>query len=220
MSIPYLLQLSTDNAELQSQLEMFGLLGGGVYAVVFALLAAMLVGMWKMFVKAGQPGWAAIVPFYNDSVLVDICGLPATYKYYLWLGIALMPLAGGCFGVAPVAAIIVRYFMLRVLLASFGRPNEPLNVVGALLFPYVTYPSIGFGSDTYLGVQAAAVAAAVELSPLLSLPSWSCPRCRRCCRGVVPDAVAALVELSPMLPLSISTSFYFTIKNNIFRIIL
>ena len=105
MSIPYLLQLSPDNAELQSQLELFGLLGGGVYAVVFALLAAMLVGMWKMFVKAGQPGWAAIIPFYNDSVLVDICGLPATYKYYLWLGIALMPLAGGCFGVAPVAAI-------------------------------------------------------------------------------------------------------------------
>ena len=163
MSIPYLLQLSTDNAELQSQLELFGLLGGGVYAVVFALLAATLVGMWKLFVKAGQPGWAAIVPFYNDSVLVDICGLPATYKYYLWLGIALMPFAGGCFGVAPVAAIIVRYFLLRVLLASFGRPNEPLNVVGTLLFPYVTYPSIGFGADTYLGVQAAAVAAAPKL---------------------------------------------------------
>jgi len=138
-------------------------LGGGVYAVVFALLAAMIVGMWKMFVKAGQPGWAAIVPFYNDSVLVDICGLPATYKYYLWLGIALMPFAGGCFGLAPVAAIIVRYFLLRVLLASFGRPNEPLNVVGTLLFPYVTYPSIGFGADTYRGVQSAAVAAAPKL---------------------------------------------------------
>ncbi len=163
MSIPYLLQSTTDTAQLESQLQILGYVGGGVYAVVFALLAAMVVGMWKMFVKAGQPGWAAIIPFYNDAVLVDICGLPATYKYYLWLGIALMPLAGGCFGVAPVAAIIVRYFLLRVLLASFGRPNEPLNVVGTLLFPYVTYPSIGFGSDTYLGVQAAAVAAAPKL---------------------------------------------------------
>jgi hypothetical protein len=162
MSIPYLLQLSADNAELQSQLEMFGLIGGGTYAVVFVLFAASLVGMWKMFVKAGKPGWAAIVPLYSDAVLVEICGLPATYKYYLWLSLALIPL-GGCFGVFIIAGIIVRYFMLRVLLASFGRPNEPLNVVGALLFPYVTYPSIGFGSDTYLGVQAAAVAAAPKL---------------------------------------------------------
>ena len=163
MSIPYLLQLSPDNAELQSQLEMFGLIGGSTYAVVFALFAASLVGMWKLFVKAGKPGWAAIVPLYNDAVLVEICGLPATYKYYLWASIILIPAVLGCFGVFIIAGIIVRYFMLRVLLASFGRPNEPLNVVGALLFPYVTYPSIGFGSDTYLGVQAAAVAAAPKL---------------------------------------------------------
>ena len=188
MSIHYLLQSSTDNAQLESQLQMLGLLGGGVYAVIFVLLAAMVVGMWKMFVKAGQPGWAAIIPFYNDSVMVDICGLPATYKYYLWLSIALMPLAGGCFGLAPLAGIVVRYFMLRVLLASFGRPNEPLNVVGTLLFPFVTYPSIGFGADTYHGVQAAAVAAAPKLpwigqsatpavpaTPASSVPTMSAP---------------------------------------------
>lgn len=188
MSIHYLLQSSTDNAQLESQLQMLGLLGGGVYAVIFALLAAMVVGMWKMFVKAGQPGWAAIIPFYNDSVMVDICGLPATYKYYLWLSIALMPFAGGCFGLAPLAGIVVRYFMLRVLLASFGRPNEPLNVIGTMVFPYITYPSIGFGADTYHGVQAAAVAAAPKLpwigqsatpavpaTPASSVPTMSAP---------------------------------------------
>ena len=162
MSIPYLLQSTTDTAQLESQLQILGYVGGGVYAVVFALLAAMVVGMWKMFVKAGQPGWTAIIPFYNDAVLVDICGLPATYKYYLWLSLALMPL-GGCLGLAPLAGIVVRYFTLRVLLASFGRPNQPLNVIGTLLFPYVAYPSIGFGADTYHGVQAAAVAAAPKL---------------------------------------------------------
>ena len=42
----------------------------------------------KVFAKAGKPGWAAIIPFYNDSVLIDICGLPVIYKYYLWAGIA------------------------------------------------------------------------------------------------------------------------------------
>jgi hypothetical protein len=74
--------------------------------------------------KLRKPGWAAIIPFYNDAVLVDMCGLPATYKYYLWLSIALMPLAGmACFGLAPLAGIVVRYFMLRVLLASFGAPQ-------------------------------------------------------------------------------------------------
>ena len=88
------------------------------------------------------------------------------------------------------------------------------------------------------------LAAAVELPPLLSLASWSCPRCRRCHRGVVldaavelsPAAVAAVVELPPLLPWScppllslpsrscprccrflclLSTNFNFTIMNYI-----
>ena len=37
-----------------------------VYWVIVLVIAVVcLVGMWKMFVKAGKPGWGAIIPFYN-----------------------------------------------------------------------------------------------------------------------------------------------------------
>ena len=41
----------------------------GVYSVVWL---AMIVGMWKVFTKAGKPGWAAIIPFYNTYTLFDM----------------------------------------------------------------------------------------------------------------------------------------------------
>jgi hypothetical protein len=127
-----------------------------VNLIPLAIVVAMLAGMWKVFAKAGKPGWAAIIPFYSDSVLIDICGLPVIYKYYLWAGIAL----SWCGGIPLLAALVVRYFALRVLLQSYGQPSEPINVIVALILPFYTYPKLGFGTATYLGVQAAAVAAA------------------------------------------------------------
>jgi hypothetical protein len=127
-----------------------------VNLIPMAVVVAMLAGMWKVFAKAGKPGWTAIIPFYNDSVLIDICGLPVIYKYYLWAGIAL----GWCGGIPLLASMVVRYFALRVLLQSYGQPSEPINVIVALVLPFYAYPKLGFGTATYLGVQAAAVAAA------------------------------------------------------------
>ena len=43
---------------------------------ILALVIATLAGMWKTFVKAGQPGWACLVPIYNIVVLLQIAKLP------------------------------------------------------------------------------------------------------------------------------------------------
>ena len=40
--------------------------------VIFAICIVMIIAEWKLFKKAGQPGWAAIVPFYNAYVLTKI----------------------------------------------------------------------------------------------------------------------------------------------------
>ena len=54
--------------------------GGAGAAVMFLLMIAVyvvvVIGWWKTFVKAGQPGWAAIVPFYNLYIWVKIAGRP------------------------------------------------------------------------------------------------------------------------------------------------
>jgi len=52
-------------------------LGGTMMLIVCLVIAVvMLVGLWKVFVKAGQPGWACIVPIYNIYILMKIAGKP------------------------------------------------------------------------------------------------------------------------------------------------
>ncbi|TLM92974.1 MAG: signal peptidase I, partial [Actinobacteria bacterium] len=45
---------------------------GFFYLIMFAIVIVVLIGMWKVFEKAGQPGWKAIVPLYNLWTLVEI----------------------------------------------------------------------------------------------------------------------------------------------------
>ena len=59
------------------------LLGGSVFILllVIALYAVYVIGLWKLFKKAGKQGWEAIIPFYNTYVLVEISGL--NWWYFL-----------------------------------------------------------------------------------------------------------------------------------------
>jgi len=55
--------------------------GGGAGAAVvllieLAIIIVVIIGWWKMFEKAGKPGWAAIIPIYNLIVLLEIIGKP------------------------------------------------------------------------------------------------------------------------------------------------
>lgn len=52
--------------------------GGGVFANLILLIfyVGVMVGMWKLFEKAGQAGWKALIPFYNLFILLKIVGRP------------------------------------------------------------------------------------------------------------------------------------------------
>lgn len=58
---------------------MEAILAAGAFMLIIyiAILVIMLVSMWKIFTKAGKPGWACIVPIYNIIVMLDIVGKPA-----------------------------------------------------------------------------------------------------------------------------------------------
>ena len=112
-----------------------GLLFCGIY---FAVIVLVIAGIWKTFVKAGQPGWAAIVPIYNIYVLCQIAGRP-----WWWLLVMLIPFVG------LVAAIIVSIDVAK----SFGKSTG--FAIGLALLPFVFYPILGFGSAQYQGPAAA-----------------------------------------------------------------
>ena len=65
----------------------FAAVGLGVYAfsliISLAVTVLVLVAQWKLFVKAGKPGWACLIPFYNMYCLFDIASLIPSFSELL-----------------------------------------------------------------------------------------------------------------------------------------
>lgn len=107
-------------------------------ALVIAIL--LIVAMWRVFTKAGRPGWAAIVPFYNAYVLLKIVGRPGW-----WLVLLLLPVVNVVFG------IIVAIDVAR----AFGR-GPAFGVLLLFLFSPIGYLILGFGNAAYRGPDGSA----------------------------------------------------------------
>ncbi|SMC71709.1 DUF5684 domain-containing protein [Pedobacter nyackensis] len=103
-----------------------------------ALMVLVYASMWKVFVKAGKPGWAAIIPIYNLIVLIEIVGKPTIW--ILWLLI-------------PCVNIVFAIWLMNLVSKSFGKSEG--FTVGLVILPFVFYPILGFGDAKYLGPSAA-----------------------------------------------------------------
>jgi hypothetical protein len=113
--------------------------GGSLMTLVWlAIVFAFIVGGWKMFEKAGQPGWAIVIPFYNAYIMLKIAGRPAW-----WLLLFLIPLVNVVFAV--ILAIDVA--------KSFGQ-SAAWGFFLLFLLCGIGYLILGFGSATYLGPSA------------------------------------------------------------------
>jgi len=115
------------------------LLGLGVFLIIFffALVIILIVSYWKIFTKAGKPGWAALIPIYNTVVLAEIAGQP--WWYGLMPLLAFIPYVGG---------IVVLIFMILIeykLALAFGK--DTAFVVGLILLPFIFFPILAFSKD-------------------------------------------------------------------------
>lgn len=91
---------------------MLGFLGT-FFIIWLAVLIFMIVVNWKMYEKAGKPGWASIIPIYNIIVLFEIIGYKWYYIFLLFLGA--IPIIGSI-------ALILFVISYSIKLAkSFGQ---------------------------------------------------------------------------------------------------
>jgi hypothetical protein len=109
-----------------------GALIGALIGIAFGIV--MIAAMWKVFVKAGQPGWASIVPIYNIIVLLNITGKPTW-----WIVLFLL----------PVANIIAAILVFVALAKSFGKSTG--FAMGLLFLGFIFFPILGFGDARYIG---------------------------------------------------------------------
>ena len=67
---------------------MAGVFSGGFLLFALALTVVVILGWWKMFEKAGEPGWAAIIPIFNIIVFLKIAGRPIWWVVLFFIPIA------------------------------------------------------------------------------------------------------------------------------------
>jgi len=112
----------------------------GVLGIVWlAVLVIMIAACWKIFTKAGKPGWAAIVPIYNLVVLLEIVGRPVW-----WVVLLLIPFVN----------LIVGFILAFDLSKAFGKGAG--FALGMIFLGIIFAPILGFGSAQYQGAPARA----------------------------------------------------------------
>ena len=99
-----------------------------------AFVVFIIAAMWKVYEKAGQPGWAAIIPIYNFYIMLKIGGKPGW-----WLLMLLIPFVN-------IVFLIWTYNMIS---KSFGKDEG--FTAGLIFLGFIFWPILGFGSAKYLG---------------------------------------------------------------------
>jgi hypothetical protein len=90
--------------------------------------------MWKAFEKAGQPGWAAIIPIYNVVVMLEIAGAPLWWILFYFV---------------PVANIVVVVIVMIKIARAFGH-SEGFGI-GLAFLSSIFWMILGFGESRYSG---------------------------------------------------------------------
>jgi hypothetical protein len=99
-----------------------------------AIMILVIAGCWKVFTKAGQPGWASIIPIYNVYVWCKIVGRPGWWVILLLI---------------PFINFIVAIILSIDLAKSFGKGVG--FGFGLALLGFIFWPILGFGSAQYQG---------------------------------------------------------------------
>ena len=96
----------------------------------FAFIIFMIIVMWKIFVKAGKPGWGIFIPIYNIILQLEIAGRPIW-----WIFLFLIPFVNIIFGVIIVLDIA----------KAFGKGTG--FAIGMIFLPYIFFPILAFDNS-------------------------------------------------------------------------
>lgn len=113
--------------------------GNDWIAFGFIVFVIIVAAVWRVFQKAGKPGWACLIPVYNIVILLEIVGKP-----WWWVLIILF---------VPIGNIVLFIWSLNLLSLSFGK-NEGFTV-GLYFLPFIFFPILGFSNAEYKGPAGA-----------------------------------------------------------------
>jgi hypothetical protein len=129
--------------------NFLGLFGIGVILTFFfffmALAVLIIMSMWKIFTKAGEEGWASIIPVYSSIVFLKVIGKPMW-----WLALILIPF------VNIIGMFVWMISGSHALSKSFGK--DVGFTLGLIFLPIIFYPILAFDRTiVYVGPGGNAV---------------------------------------------------------------
>lgn len=135
--------------EYSSSASSQGQAPGPLFWIIWlAVMILIIAACWKVFTKAGHPGWAAIIPFYNIYIWCKIVGRPAW-----WIILMLIPFVN----------FIIAMILSIDLAKSFGKGVG--FGLGLAFLGIIFWPILGFGSAQYQGPSAGGLAARPAAQP-------------------------------------------------------
>lgn len=110
----------------------------GLVVLLFIGLAVFIfAAMWKIFEKAGQPGWSAIIPIYNYYIMTKIAEKPGYWTILM---------------IIPYVNIVFLVWAWNRIVKRFGKDEG--FTVGVILLGFVFIPILGFGDSQYKALGA------------------------------------------------------------------
>lgn len=127
-----------------------------VLVAYIAVIVVMVMGVWRLYQKAGQPGWKCLIPFYNDYTLATIATSDRR------IAIASVASSAGC----------VLFMLAGMIFGGMGIINAASSVSRGYASSYGTSAiGMGFGADFFfaLAILAALCKAVVTIIVALKL---------------------------------------------------
>ena len=107
--------------------------GIGFVLLYIALVVAVLAGFWKVFTKAGKPGWAILIPIYNVIVMLEIAGRPIWWIILMFI---------------PIVNFVISIIVSIDIANKFGKGAG--FGLGLAFLGFIFYPILGFGDSKYM----------------------------------------------------------------------
>lgn len=109
-------------------------IGAGMIIFYLALIAFMIVVQWKVFEKAGKPGWGCLIPIYNTILMMEIAGRPGWWFLLLFI---------------PVVNVVISIMVIFDIAKAFDQGVG--FGFGLLLLSPIFYAILAFGDAQYVG---------------------------------------------------------------------
>ena len=102
--------------------------------IMLGVMVFLIAALWRMFDKAGKPGWASIVPIYNAFVMLQIAGRPGWWLLLMFI---------------PFVNIVIAFVLALDIAKAFGKGTG--FGMGLFFLGFIFYPVLGFGNAQYVG---------------------------------------------------------------------